>query len=289
VLSSFRRAKRLGASTIYELPIAHYRTVRNIMQREEAEFPGICRGQNLAHDFAPGHVAHKEAELEAADHVIVPSGFVEQSLIHAGFPADAITVLPSACEASWLADGGLNGKAAKDTNIVLHVGRLSLRKGTHRLLRAWKRLGAYRSHRLRLVGEMCLSASFLKDFQGCYEHLPHLPREKLREHYAAASLFVLPAAAEGFAAVILEALSYGVPVVASRNSGAEGFLEHRRHALLHEFGNEDELAAHLDWMLAHPKERAEMALQARDKARSWTWDDYRGRFLDLLRRLDGRP
>ena len=76
--------------------------------------------------------------------------------------------------------------------------------------------------------------------------------------------------------------------MASRNSGAEGFLEHGTDGLLHEFGNEDELAGHLDWMLSHPRERAEMARQAVAKAASWTWPDYRRRFLEILNGLE-RP
>jgi glycosyltransferase involved in cell wall biosynthesis len=252
------------------------------MEREEGEFPSICLRPGVAEDFTPRQIEHKEAELAAADHVIAGSVFVQKSLIAGGYPASAITVLPSACEASWMPAEPEVGSNGTPENLVLHVGNLSLRKGTHRLLRAWKKLGAYRSHRLRLIGDMCLAPRFLKDFQGCFEHVPRLPRHELRWHYAAATLFALPAAAEGFAAVILEALSCGVPIVASRNSGAEGFLEHGRQALLHDFGNEDELCAHLDWMLTHPQERAEMARAARAKAAEWTWPDFRRRFLEIL-------
>jgi glycosyltransferase involved in cell wall biosynthesis len=285
-LDSFRRGRLFGARTVYDLPTAHYQTVCQIMQHEEEEFPGICEKASTALDFSPVRAAHKDAELATADHVIAPSAFVQQSVIRTGFPAEAISVLPFASEPAWLADAGRNGTAARQSNLILHVANLGLRKGTHRLLRVWKRLGAYRSHQLRLIGTMSLKPAFLRDFQGCYEHIPRLPQEQLRPHYAAATAFVLPAAAEGFAVVILEALSYGVPIVASRNSGADGFLEHQKQALLHEFGNEEELAAHLDWILSHPRERAEMAGHAREKARSWTWDGFRQRFLEILSRIE---
>ena len=284
-LHSFLRAREVGARALYDLPTPHHGTVQSIMEREEAEFPDVCQLPSSAADFSPTRNAYKQAELQAADRFIVGSAFVRSSLIEAGVAAETITVLPSACHASWLSRTQVNNQR---DNLVLNVGRLSLRKGTHRLLRAWKKLGAYRSCSLRLVGDMHLTAQFLKDFQGCYEHIPRLPKGRLMEQYSSAGLFVLPAAAEGFAAVILEALSCGLPIVASRNSGAEGFLEHGTHGLLHEFGNDDELCAHLDWMLSHPRDRAEMSRAAPDKARSWTWPDYRRRFLEILSDLDCR-
>ncbi len=282
---SFQRAKQLGAQTIYDLPTAHHRSVRRILEREEGEFPGVCLQPSVREVFTPALIEHKDAELAHADLVLVGSAFVRQSLIEAGYPSARISVLPSACETGWLpGDKPLEPRSSR--SLVLHIGYLSLRKGTHRLLRAWKRLGAYRSHTLRLIGAMHLSPRFLKDYQGCYEHVPRLRREQLREHYTAADLFVLPAAAEGFAAVLLEALSCGVPIVASRNSGAEGFIEPGKEGLLHDFENEDELCAQLDWMLSHPRERAEMADNARAKAASWTWTDYRHAFLQVIDDLE---
>jgi glycosyltransferase involved in cell wall biosynthesis len=280
-LASFQRAKQVGARTVYDLPTAHHRTVREVLEKEEQEFPGACTFPGTKAIFTAERVEHKDAELQAADHIIAGSAFVRHSLVRQEYPAERVTVLPSACEEAWRPETEPSC-AAPAGNCVLHVGRLSLRKGTHRLLRAWKRVGAYRTYRLRLVGDMFLSRQFLADYQGCYEHVGRVPPEELKAHYASSCLFVLPAAAEGFAAVILEALSCGLPILASRSSGAEGFLEHGKHVLLHDFGNEHELAAHLDWMLSHPKERVEMSRQAWEKARSWTWADYRKRFLDTL-------
>jgi glycosyltransferase involved in cell wall biosynthesis len=283
-LHSFRRAKELGAQTIYDLPTAHYTTVRRILEREEAEFPDVCTRPGVQDALTPAQLEHKDAELSCADHVIVGSAFVKQSLTEAGFPEARVTVLPSACQADWLPSTSI--RINPHGCVVLHVGYLSLRKGTHRLLRVWKRLKAYRTHRLRLIGDMDLSPRFLRDFQGCFEHVPHLPREQLRAHYALADIFALPAAAEGFAGVILEALSFGVPIIASRSSGAEGFLEQGKEALLHDFANEDQLCADLDWMVSHPVERAEMARQAQAKAMSWTWKDYRRRFVEIVNDIE---
>ncbi len=75
-LASFRRARQVGATTVYDLPIAHYQTVREILEREEAEFPGIGTAPGTRALFAADRIEHKEEELRAADPVAVASAFV---------------------------------------------------------------------------------------------------------------------------------------------------------------------------------------------------------------------
>jgi glycosyltransferase involved in cell wall biosynthesis len=279
-IRSFHAARQQGAHCLYDLPTSHHVTVRRIMEVEEGQFPGVSTEPPIGDFLTTSRTARKDAELQAAHHILVPSRFVKDSLSDAGICPSRVTVIPFGSESTWIAD---TPPIQGDT--VLHVGNLSLRKGTHRLLRAWKKLGAHRTYRLRLIGSMQLSRTFLSDYAGCYEYLGRRPREELREHYRSACLFVLPAAAEGFAIVIQEALSCGLPIIASQNSGADGFLTHGHDCLLHPFGDDDALCDSLDWMLAHPRERAEMGRRALEKARLWTWLDYRNAFLTLVQQL----
>lgn len=285
VLASFRRAEQVGAFKLFDMPTAHHRTVSQIMAQEEAAFPGVCDSPSAAVAFADRHIARKEQELHHADHILVGSDFVRRSLTHVGFHDASITVLPSACDPAWFRGQRTSEHSVAASDLVLNVGRLCLRKGTHRLLRVWKRLGAHRTHRLRLIGAMHLTPSFLRDYQGCFEHVPFVDRDQLRSHYLSAACFVMPGAAEGMAGVITEALSAGLPVLASRNSGAEGLIQHGRQGRLYDFADEDQLAAELDWMLSHPAQRIEMAGQARALAEAWTWEHFRARFAEILRTL----
>jgi glycosyltransferase involved in cell wall biosynthesis len=283
-LEAFQAAARLGANRLYQLPIAHYATVERVFQREMEEFPDQDLRTSRSISMAPHRVARKDEELSLANHVAVPSQFVKQSLLDVGYDESQIYLLPFGCEADWI----LDTPAEKNLNLFLHVGQLSIRKGTHRLLRAWKKLGAYRTCELRLIGSMYLSDKFLSDYQGVYDYIGKVPRQQLQQHYAPASCFIIPSLAEGFAVVVLESLSCGTPVVASRNSGAEGFITDGEEGLLHDAQDDEQLCEALDWMLTHPQHRIEMGRRCLNKARSWTWRDYRAAFSSyVVGLLDG--
>jgi glycosyltransferase involved in cell wall biosynthesis len=278
-LRSFTRAKEVNAMCIYHMPTPHHDTVRVILDRERAVFGDICESTFDPQEFDPHRIEDKRHELQLSDHIWCPSQFVRDSIVNAGINDDRVSVIPFGGETQWL-----NIPRPKPDGSFLLVGNISARKGAHRLLNAWKTLGAYRTNRLVFIGPMHLSTSFLKDYSGMYEHLPRMPRSKLARHYLHASAFVLPALAEGFALVILEALSCGAPVLVSRNSGTVGFLNDQE-AKFFEAGEDEPLLAALDWALSHPDELEEMGRAGRQRAAAWSWDMFENAVLQQLRSL----
>lgn len=279
-LLSFTRAREVGATRIYHMPTPHHDTVRIILDRERAAYGDICKSTFDPGEFLPQRTTDKLQELELADHIWCPSQFVKESLMQSGIREERVTIIPFGGESEWL-----HMPRPKPDGTFLLVGNLSARKGTHRLLKAWKTLNAHRTNRLMLIGPMHLSSHFLKDYKGLYEHLPRMPRAKLVRHYLQSSAFVLPALAEGFALVILEALSCGLPVLASRNSGTVGFLD-EHEAKFFDAEDDDALLVALDWALTHPGELEEMGRAGRKRVATWSWDMFENSVLQQLRRLD---
>ncbi|MBA4189047.1 MAG: hypothetical protein C0467_13700 [Planctomycetaceae bacterium] len=278
-LRTFRAARRLGALTLYDLPIAYHTCLRQALEAEQWMFPGICT-ENLTEVFARDRQERKTAELAEADHTLIASNYVRSGLEGVGVQPARMTRIPYGC------DPGRPYRAGSERKpVVLYVGHLSLRKGTPRLLAVWKRLGAYRTHTLLLIGKSFLRPSFLSEYAGTFEHVPHIPRSELWEHYSSAAAFVFPSACDGFGLVLNEALSCGTPVIASSNTGAPGFLTEGVEGLTYQHGNDDALAAHLDWMLSHPREVAEMGRAAYEKAQRWGWPQYRAAIRELVDRL----
>jgi glycosyltransferase involved in cell wall biosynthesis len=123
----------------------------------------------------------------------------------------------------------------KDKRVLLFLSRVHPKKGLPQLLQAWRKIGNERRDWLlaiagpdqlghlddlkRLVGEMDLKDSVR--FTGAL-----FGPEKLAA-YALADLFVLPSYSENFGVAIAEALSAGVPVIATKGTPWRGLKKHR--------------------------------------------------------------
>lgn len=282
-LQTFRAGHRVGAMTLYDLPTAHHSAVRAIRDVEAHAFPAAERLEAEASTFRQDRLTRKDREIETAEHILAPSHFVKRSLVNAKIHPEKVTVVPYGCEI-----GREFRPLRTRENTVLYVGRLSRAKGIPRLLRVWKKLGAHRTHILRLIGKQFLQPSFLADYSGTYEHIPNMPRSELWKHYSAAQLFVFPSACDGFGLVLNEALSCGTPVIASSNTGAPGFITEGVEGVTYEHGDDEALATHLEQMLANPKRTAEMGRAAYEFAQLNGWVRYRASIRELVERLLGK-
>jgi alpha-maltose-1-phosphate synthase len=238
----------------------------------------VCKAAEKGDDYRPNRTERKDEELLLSDSVICPSTFVRESL-RGYFDARRETkTIPFGAAPCFFQHRPRHSKS-----LFLYVGNITMRKGVHRLLLAWRRLHAYRVCELRLIGEMFLTEAFLKDFRGMYTHIDRLPREQLREHYCEASAFVFNAVADGFGYVILEAMGCGLPVISSKNSGAPDVIDHGVEGLLIDYGSDAQLTDALEWALSNPSTLQEIGAAAFRKARQWCWEDYAIDFLEWLR------
>ncbi|MCC6157743.1 MAG: glycosyltransferase [Deltaproteobacteria bacterium] len=102
---------------------------------------------------------------------------------------------------------------------LLYVGRISPEKGPHHLLRAFREIDT--PMRLALVGGASHGEPFENEVARLAADDPrvvmtgYVDTEALAELYTHACAFVLPSEHEGLPVAMLEAMSYGVPVVAT--------------------------------------------------------------------------
>ena len=108
---------------------------------------------------------------------------------------------------------------------VLYVGRLDFRKGLFDLIRCGKYVGEeYPEVKFVITGEGPLQGKLKEEvrkmqLQDRIIFLGHVSRSRLIQLYQDATVFVLPSHYEGLPTVLLEAMSCGVPVVATSVSG----------------------------------------------------------------------
>jgi glycosyltransferase involved in cell wall biosynthesis len=157
----------------------------------------------------------------------------------------------------------------------LSAGQQSVRKGTHYLLEAWRKLRPGKEAELWLVGRMTLPHALMRDVPGKVVVRPSLPHRQLFEIYRKASVLVFPSLCEGFGMVITEAMSQGLPVITTPNTAGPDLIRDGHNGFIVPVRDADALAEKMAWCLDNPHMLADMGRAAAQTASAWQWSDYR--------------
>jgi glycosyltransferase involved in cell wall biosynthesis len=154
--------------------------------------------------------------------------------------------------------------------VILSVGRLSREKGCHDLLEALGRLHRRTpaaEFRLVIVGDGPEAGRLRRQAQslGLAGRVVLAGfQNDVRPYYAMADLLVLPSHSEGSPNVLLEAMSAGVPVVATAVGGVPEIAEHEHSALLVKRGDREAIRAAIERLLGDAELRRRLAAAARE-------------------------
>lgn len=190
-----------------------------------------------------------------------------------GLPKENIEVIPNAVHPIEV------GYAGENSRVVLYVGRLVPEKGVQVLLRAFARLVRVHPNATLVIAGTGPYAGELKALAaslGIAERVTFagfVSEDTRNKLLAQSAVAVFPSLYEPFGIVALEAMSAGVPVVASRVGGLAEIVEHGITGLLFTPGDDSELFACLELLFSHPQLGRELRLRAREKvSRNYTWD-----------------
>jgi glycosyltransferase involved in cell wall biosynthesis len=155
---------------------------------------------------------------------------------------------------------------------VIFVGRLERVKGVDLLLKAIQILKEkhHRNLRVAIVGDGSLMESLKKIAlrYGINEHIDFLGvRKDVLELMRKSLVFVLPSRWEGFGLVLLEAMSVGTPIVATKVGGIPEIIEDGKDGILVEPENPEELAKAILRLLSDVNLRSLISLNAYKKVK----------------------
>lgn len=194
---------------------------------------------------------------QMVDIYITLTEFARQKLIAGGLPADKIVVKPNFMRTDPGVGTGKGG-------FVLYAGRLSTEKGLDTLLAAWQKLGS--KVPLKIIGtgplETLVAATA---YQSPYiEWLGCISNAEVLQLMGEALVLVFPSKwYETFGRVAMESFAKGTPVIAARIGAIAELVDHGRTGLLFNPGDPDDLAAQVEYVLAHPQILAQMRQAAR--------------------------
>jgi len=279
-LQSFIRAKKEGIYCLYDLPIVHYKTAKEILGREVELFPEF-RPCLATVNEPQWKIEKKLKELALADLIFVPSNFVKQSITAIGIPDEKISINAFGAPVEYF-----KPLPKKDTLFrAIFVGGIGPRKGVHYLIQAWKELNLQDAE-LLLVGVDLFPQGWLSAHIGdtpSIRFVPSVPHHQLNEYYSSADVFVFPSLAEGLALVQLEALSCGLPVITTPNAGADTIIQDGYNGFMLPIRDIEALKNKIEYVYANPEILKEMKVHARDTAEQFTWNRYRNQVIqDIL-------
>jgi glycosyltransferase involved in cell wall biosynthesis len=183
-------------------------------------------------------------------------------------------------------------RAAEEGELrILFVGNLIPRKGLHHLLQALQSLLG-RPFRLDVVGSEDVDRRYAAairnrvrelDLTGRVLFRGALAGAELEERFRDAQLLVVPSSYEGFGIVYLEAMGFGLPVVASASGATDEIVRHEATGFLVPPGDVWSLARRIESLLEDRALLAQMSLAAYEGFENHPgWEDSMARIEKFL-------
>src|SRR6266542_2431248 len=207
-LETFRAARRQGIKTLYELPIAHWKSMHELLEEEAELLPAWAETMPSGRDSAE-KTDRKDAELELADVIFVPSQYVLDTL-----PERLRSTRVRVCSYGAPPAPQAIQRMSSARLRVLYVGSLTQRKGLAYLLRALRKVDSLVE--VTLIGNRVASCEELDAALGRYRYIPSMPHSRVLAEMERQDVLAAPSLTEGYGLLILEALSRGLPVRTTR-------------------------------------------------------------------------
>jgi len=259
-------AKRRGAKFICDRSSAHI-VMQDRLMREEGDRMGIIIQAIDSHG-----IETELAEYESCDRVFVPSKFAARTFVEMGVSKEKLWTIPFGVSlGNWRKiDVKADGKFR-----IIFLGSLSLRKGIHDLIAAF-RLAAIPNSELILIGSHVSETQQLLASARTATNITvtgPLSHNSVLEWFSRGSVFVLPSIEDGFGIVLLEAQACGLPVIATTNTGGPDVIENGYNGYIVPIRSPEVIAARLQELYGQPelvRTMSRAALKITGDAEGWS-------------------
>lgn len=269
-LATFSTAERIGARRFYDLPIAYWETGHRLLAEEAARWPEWEPTLESTRNSSE-KLARKMHELSLADVVVCPSAFVADSLPAAARATKRVVVAPFGSptpietpEKTRRADAKLR---------VLFAGSMSQRKGLADLFAAVRQLRR-RDVELVVMGSPVAPPEFYRRTGPVFTYERPRPHDEVLALMRTCDVLCLPSIVEGRALVVQEAMSQGLPVIATANTGTSDVVQDGVNGFVVPIRAPEQIAARLDWCAEHRAALPELGRAAQAAAARFSWENY---------------
>lgn len=271
---------------ILDVTIGNRIYLQSVYQYDSQLYPEIGDEliQEQQNNIAPQYLKRLKEELELSEYFLAGSTFVKKSLIFSDVPEKNIFVLNYGVDLAKFKIKPFQQR--KKPLRLLFVGNCSYRKGIHHLLKV---VSMYNSNdiELNIAGGYNSKSYFYQKYHNYsnIKFLGFITRDKLASIYQQSDIFVLPSLAEGFALVSLEALSIGLPLLCTTNSGCNDIIIDGENGFVIPPSNESLLKEKIDWFLSNLDKLPIMGLKAHKSVEHHSWDDYNSNLVKIIKKI----
>jgi glycosyltransferase involved in cell wall biosynthesis len=277
-LDAIKAAKEKGMITILERGSSHRYYQQNIMKNE---FKKLNIHTKIDFSESEEVYVREMQEYELVDYISIPSSFVKRTFVEQGFDENKLIVNPYGVDLVEFR------QIPKNDNVfrIIFAGGGNIRKGYHYLLQAFYELDLPNCELWHLGA---LSPEMMP-FLDKYKHKNwilkgHISQSELYKYYSQGSVFILPSLEDGFGMVIFQAMSCGLPVILSENTGGyDAISQDGEEGFVIPVKNVEAIKDKILYMYNNPDLAKSMGDKAKMKvANGFTWNDYGNRYIENL-------
>ena len=272
--------KRLKKNKVLCIPdegSAHILTRKKIMDDEYKRL-----GFNFKENHSKELINETLLEYDLADYISVPSKFVKNSMIENGINQNKIIINPYGVDLNQF-------KQSKKKDHIFRVifcGSLSIRKGSHFLLKAISELNL-KNFEFWHIGNIYNEMNhFIRKYVSPnIQYKGMFKQSELSILYSQGSIFCMPSLEEGLAMVQLQAMACGLPLICTPNSGGDDLITNQgEEGFVIPIKDSEAIKEKIKYLYENPSICKEMGSKAKLKIkRGFTWDDYGNRYTETLK------
>jgi len=269
-LKSFQLVKNNKCLKILERGSTHIDFQTNIMKEEYLI-------NNLTPNLPSKYVIDKEKlEYQLADHIVVPTEFARQTFLTRGFAEKKIIKIPYGVDLKEFQ----KKKSNKEKGLIfriIYTGTLSIRKGVLYLLKSFEELNLKNSQLLMIGNIDSEIKSKINKYRSNKKIIfkKSISQSKLSEQYSSSNVFITCSIEEGLSMVQLQAMSCGLPIICTPNSGGYEIIDNGNDGFVLPIRDTEELKKKILYLYNNQSICFEMGMRAQKKVKdSFSWETY---------------
>lgn len=257
--------------------------MRYICDRDISESLLIGEKNQLKKEV-PSFWSRAVCEREAAafaktDYFFAPSEFVKKGLVFCGVDICRIKIVPygtnftSVYKNDFFVSGDIS---------FIYVGQITYRKGVHHLLNVFANMPE--KPVIHLYGAWMDGSEIYKTYKEYDNIIFHgnVLRNEVAKALKVNDVLIFASLTEGLSLACLEALSSGVPVICTKNSGVNDVIQDGINGFTINAGDRKAIENRVRWFINNKDKIPNMSKNATETGKKYTWENHAVYFANAL-------